>query len=82
MVNNSLIQEIVRVKPVLGHSHAVGGLLAFLEDRRASVGPMPCYGRYESSIKLAPQSSYSNLFRHANDYVDKILLRWPRKLRP
>jgi hypothetical protein len=28
---------------VLGDNHVVDGLLAFLEDRRGLVGPMPCF---------------------------------------
>jgi hypothetical protein len=55
---------------VLGDSHVVDGLLAFLEDRRASVGPMPCSrcllsGRLSVSPRGRADNAFSRRAGHA-----------------
>ena len=43
---------------VLGDKHVVDGLLAFLEDRRASVGPMPLFKMSASLIGRSGSSAF------------------------
>src|SRR4029450_10005007 len=48
---------------VRGDRHVVDGLLAFLEDRRASVGPMPCSRcPLSGRLSVSPRGRTDNAF--------------------